>query len=588
MRMSERFSTAVLERLAQRWPLPASDSFPLAWRGGQALTRADFRRDITPAVQALAALNQPRIVLFEADLYDFTVWLFAAWALGLGVILPSDDLTATRAALPVPWVGRCQGLAQNAVERWSGQGGDQTDHLPDCGAPGLSLFTSGSSGEPCLIDKTLDQLRAEIAALQQHLGDRLVPGVRFVMSVPHQHLFGLSYGLLWPLTFAFPIMADRLRYAEDFWRLPNADYVLLSAPTFLKHLPELAAAGFTAEQGARWRMAISAGKPLSAPVQKGCRDLLQAPIFDAYGSTETASVAFREEHGAPWVAVPGVRLSVDADTSRLRIHSPFIAPEEWDSGYLAKDLVRLDAHGFELIGRVDRIVKIGEKRISLGKVEESIASLPEVAHLAVLPLNSQEDRREILGAVVILSAVGRERLAELGKVHFDRALREALRDQLEAIALPRRWRYVDALPANAMGKTTQRDLEHLFAPEFPQATCLMQEQDKAGGQVQLQLQVDGDLVWFAGHFPQVPVLPGVVQVDWAAHFGRLHFAEIGCDGPVTGVIGLKFTNLIRPGDSISLALQWQQSKARLEFTFHKGDAPCSNGVLVFMKSPLPL
>jgi acyl-coenzyme A synthetase/AMP-(fatty) acid ligase/3-hydroxymyristoyl/3-hydroxydecanoyl-(acyl carrier protein) dehydratase len=589
--MSERLFGQVFERLAQRWPLPTADAFPVAWRGGQAITRADFHRDLTQAACALAALGQPRIVLFDSDVYDFAVWLFAAWALGLRVILPGDDLPATRAALTAaPWVGRRQGTTQNAVEHWSGQGEAALEVLPDFGEPGLLLFTSGSSGEPSLIDKLLPQMRPEIEGFQQTFGDRLVPGTRFVLSVPHQHMFGLPFGLLWSLTFAYPVVAERLRYAEEFWRLPEADYLLVSAPTFLRQLPELAAAGFTAERGARWRMGVSAGSPLPATVQKKCSDLMGAPLFEIYGSTETGSVARREEHGIPWKAMPRVRLCVDPDTSRLRIFSPLLAPEELEEGHLAKDLASIGPRGFELIGRVDRIVKIGEKRVSLGKVEKAVASLPEVVRAVVLPLSSEAGRREILGAVVILSDAGRESLVKLGKTLFDRTLRKALHDQLESIVLPRRWRYVEALPGNDLGKTTQRDLERLFAPQLPQAVCLLQEQDeKGGGRVQLQLQIPADLVWFEGHFPQLPVLPGVVQVDWAAHFGQLHFADLGCDGPVTSVTGLKFMRVIQPGEQLRLELRWLPGKAQLEFAYRneEGDVACSCGVLVFRKTPSP-
>jgi 3-hydroxymyristoyl/3-hydroxydecanoyl-(acyl carrier protein) dehydratase len=98
--------------------------------------------------------------------------------------------------------------------------------------------------------------------------------------------------------------------------------------------------------------------------------------------------------------------------------------------------------------------------------------------------------------------------------------------------------------------------------------------------VQLQLRIDHDLLWFEGHFPNFPVLPGVVQIDWAAHFGRLHF---GFDAPVTGVSGLKFQRLIRPGNTLGLSLVWHSARQELEFVYHLDEMPCSRGVLVMKK-----
>ncbi len=54
--------------------------------------------------------------------------------------------------------------------------------------------------------------------------------------------------------------------------------------------------------------------------------------------------------------------------------------------------------------------------------------------------------------------------------------------------------------------------------------------ERAGGEparVLLALTVPDDLLYFDGHFRVAPVLPGVVQVDWAIHYGRLHLGLTG-------------------------------------------------------------
>jgi acyl-coenzyme A synthetase/AMP-(fatty) acid ligase/3-hydroxymyristoyl/3-hydroxydecanoyl-(acyl carrier protein) dehydratase len=544
---------------------------------GEAIGYERFRNDILAARQALSHLGSPKIVLFEPDVHAFAVWLLAAWSLGITVVLPGDDLAATREALALPWVGLDGNGADDTLRSWrdeasAREGGADTPR--DFGVPGLILFTSGSSGKPVLVEKTLTQLRREIEALEKRFGAYLVPGkTRFVSSVPHQHMYGLPFFVLWPLSFAYPIVADKIAHPEDHWRLPAADYVLVSAPTFLKYLASAAEDSFPVSSGICWKLAVSAGSALSAGLQARCQALLKAPLFEIYGSTETGAVACRQ--GGAWQAMPGVRLSVDGNTSRLRIQSPFLAPEMGKEGFLSSDLARMGAQGLELIGRADRIFKIGEKRISLTQLEEALAALADVERVAVLPLRGE---RKALGAVVVLTDAGKARKARLGKARFDRDLRNALRERFEAIALPRRWRHVDAFPVNAMGKTTQGELERLFAPLLPRAECLSQARGDADGEVSLQLRIDPDLAWFNGHFPGLPILPGVVQIDWAAHFGRLHF---GLDAPITQVSGLKFCHLIRPGDAPRLHLVWRAGKRELTFSYLLETRHCSRGVLVF-------
>ncbi|MDR1229613.1 MAG: AMP-binding protein [Azoarcus sp.] len=560
-----------LQSLARYWALPDGDGRPVAYRGGNPVGRAAFHLDLDAARRTLAGLapgevaGRPGIVLFEPDVYRFAVWLLATWSLGLTAVLPGDDLPATREALAMPWVG--SGSSSNVLTAWHVAA---PASWADRGRPGVVLFTSGSTGKPALIEKDLRQLRAEAQMFEEAFGDELTADTRFVTSVPHQHMYGLPFFVLWSLVGAHPFVVEKLRYPEDLGRLPPADYVFISAPTFLKYLADAPAAA-----GVRWRMATSAGSPLAAGIAASGAAYLQAPLFEIYGSTETGAVA-RRQGNSPWQAFSGVRLSLEEGTSRLRIHSPLLADAEMESGFLSGDIARLDGRGLELQGRADRLVKIGEKRISLTQVEQELARLPEVASVRVVPLpHEQEGDRVILGAVVVLTPEGCLEYGEKKKADFDSALRRRLRGRLDPLALPRRWRYVEALPCNEMGKTTRQDLERLFVSLMPRAQRLPDEHGK--NTVRLQLQIPRDLVWFEGHFPGFPLLPGVVQLDWAAHFAHLYF---GFDAAAANVSGLKFLNIVRPGDALQLTLVSKRHGRELAFVFTLNGKTCSHGVFV--------
>ncbi|HTU03810.1 MAG TPA: hypothetical protein VMG58_18390, partial [Candidatus Sulfotelmatobacter sp.] len=119
----------------------------------------------------------------------------------------------------------------------------------------------------------------------------------------------------------------------------------------------------------------------------------------------------------------------------------------------------LEADGtFVLRGRADRVVKIGEKRISLTAIEARLAASPLVreARAVLLP----EGR---VGAVLVLTPAGAAQLSAGGPRPLGQALAAWLLPEVVRIAIPRRWRFVAALPANAMGKVSEEALQALFA-----------------------------------------------------------------------------------------------------------------------------
>jgi 3-hydroxymyristoyl/3-hydroxydecanoyl-(acyl carrier protein) dehydratase len=97
-------------------------------------------------------------------------------------------------------------------------------------------------------------------------------------------------------------------------------------------------------------------------------------------------------------------------------------------------------------------------------------------------------------------------------------------------------------------------------------------------QVRLDLHVPIELDYFAGHFPNLPVLPGVVQIDWAVRYARAHFTLAGC---FTALEHIKFQSLVLPDAKLQLLLKWDEQKKRLEFSFSTSERKYSSGRIAF-------
>lgn len=87
---------------------------------------------------------------------------------------------------------------------------------------------------------------------------------------------------------------------------------------------------------------------------------------------------------------------------------------------------------------------------------------------------------------------------------------------------------------------------------------------------------------FAGHFREHPVLPGVVQLDWA-----LRFAEVflGVAQPVARDFQVKFRRIIRPRREVSLLLTSNRAKGYLAFEYRLAGEAASSGRIRLEEPP---
>ena len=314
------------------------------------------------------------------------------------------------------------------------------------------------------------------------------------------------------------------------------------------------------------RRVFSSGGALPADAAHSLHQRLGQWPTEILGSSETGGIAWRQGESL-WQPFAGVELSQDSDGALL-IASPYLPAGHVEH---TADAARIQADGrFELLGRLDRIVKLEEKRISLPMLEQAL-----VAHdwVAEARLGVVQENRASLGALLVLSESGLFALREHGRRSLTETLRRHLGDHCEALALPRRWRLLRQLPLNSQGKLPQADVEALLLAPRPKAPEIL-EQAETEGEWNLQLSVPPDLAYFSGHFPKAPVLPGVVQVEWALNLGR---QLLNLPGAFAGMEVLKFQQLVRPGDEVQLHLRFDPERGKLYFAYRNDTATCSSG-----------
>ncbi|WP_312452850.1 acyl-CoA synthetase family protein [Stutzerimonas nitrititolerans] len=528
-----------------------------------ALEHEALRQQALRLAGGLRSRNITRLALHLEDAGELAIALLGAWRAGITVLLPADLQPATR-----------QRLADQADLWLTDEAGDSAlaellgEALPavplDLDQCRLLLCTSGSSGEPKLIEKRLRQLANEVEVLEDQWGAELGQAC-IIGSVAAQHIYGLLFRVLWPLCAGRPLLRRTLPFPEDIQLASReqADFCLVASPALLKRMGD----NLDWPALSRVRRVFSSGGPLPAEAAQQLQQRLDQAPTEIYGSSETGGIAWRQG-GSLWQPFVGVELSQD-EQGALRIASPCLPPDHVEQ---TADAARIQADGrFELLGRLDRIVKLEEKRISLPMLESALSEHPFVseARLSVI-----EDNRAFLAALVALSDAGLHALRNQGRRALTQALRKHLAQYCEALALPRRWRLVRQMPCNAQGKLPQAQLEALLRTPrclTPERLGERQEDD----QWHLELGVPVDLAHFSGHFPQTPVLPGVVQIDWAISLARQLIENL--PPRFQGMEVLKFQQLARPGDRLQLTLRFDAQRSKLHFSYRNGDAPCSSG-----------
>ena len=561
----------------------------VAFSPGRRYDWAGFCGHVSILCGRLQGMPRGRWLLVCESSYDFAVGLFALWQTGNIAVLPpnsqpgslediDDGLCGVVCDLP-PRGGGKPWLSPVSVP---GEAGRRWQPLVRSGVC-LELCTSGSTGERKRVAKTLSQLEDELAAQERTFGASL-GDCAVVATVSHQHIYGLLHRLLWPLCAQRPFSSQTLAFWEEVVVVLRGQPAgcVVSSPTHLDR-----AGRDTAPALAGCRAIFSAGGPLRRATAENIQRLTGCVPIEMFGSTETGGVGWRQQvslgAGDEWRPFDGVEVSVvdaQAQPSRLRVRSPFALARPEDSYQLLGDLGEVLPDGrFRVCGRIDRIVKIAESRVSLDEMERRLALHPWVARAALVVLKGgKRIARESIGAVVVLRPGARDVLESKGRQALSREFRSCLRRHFAPATLPRFFRYLEELPYDAQGKITAQALRELFIPAFDPAVTrpefLARSQDDT--QIILRLRVPRNLGYLDGHFPGFSLVPGVVQAMWVWDAAT----ELLRRTPsIKGMAGVKFKEFLLPGHEFTLRVQRCRDREgeSLRYDIQDGDINFSSG-----------
>lgn len=144
--LSSKLSTLLLDRDDESWVTDDGVTF------------AALKSDVSKARESIKDVPNAEIALFHSDAYIFLVWLLAAWQEGRKVLVPVDKNIALSPRFS-SWFKVGEFDSPDLVG-WNTdkQIASTLFNKVDSNFEAIGVFTSGSTGEPVRIDKTIRQL----------------------------------------------------------------------------------------------------------------------------------------------------------------------------------------------------------------------------------------------------------------------------------------------------------------------------------------------------------------------------------------------------------------------------------------------
>lgn len=340
------------------------------------------------------------------------------------------------------------------------------------------VFTSGTTGRAKGAMLTFSNQFASAYASATKLGT--LPEDRWLACLPLYHVGGMA--ILWrACLFGFTVLLQ-----DGFDALEIGDLILEQRATLISLVPTMLSRllddGKTVSALQQLRLILLGGAATDAGLLARAADAgLRVAI--TYGLTEAASqvaTALPED----WVVCPGTvgralvfneirivdesgEIAAPGEIGEIQVQGPTVMP-----GYLADaeasgaaldgvwlrtgDLGYLDDTGYLTVvqRRTDLIVSGGEN-VYPAEVEAVLLGHPAVAAACVVGLPNPEWGQLVAAAIVLKASAG----------STEDEMNIYCRMRLAGYKVPRRWRFLEALPLTATGKVQRQEVARLISLE---------------------------------------------------------------------------------------------------------------------------
>jgi acyl-CoA synthetase (AMP-forming)/AMP-acid ligase II len=339
------------------------------------------------------------------------------------------------------------------------------------GGPGAAVvrLTSGTTGRPRGVVVTADQLLADAGHIARTVGFR--PNDTLVTAIPLGHAYGFTHVLMMLLVQGTrPILLEQPLPALLTEALSLPGPLVMPATPYLFSLL-LQSAGRKKFKGLR--LCVSAGAPLPEELSRAFKERFGVPIRTFYGASECGGISYDRSRegivpdGCAGAPLDGVEVTVrpepghDDGTGRVCVRSGAVAqgyyPEEGTDlapgRFLTADLGRIDDEGrIRLLGRVDRMINVGGRKVNPAEVEAVLRAVPGVRQAVVFGAPDRNRGQAVCACVVAARGLTRE------------AILAACGPRLASFKVPRHIEFVARIPTNARGKTEYKALVSAARP----------------------------------------------------------------------------------------------------------------------------
>ncbi len=499
-----------------------NDNVVFLIHNGEKITYKEFKSVLKKQMSHIKKLNPNQVVLCGDDTFVFLVNLFSCIYLKINVVIISDKtkLQYTEGLFIDEIFDSKDEVELEAINQ---------DYV-------INFLTSGTTSTPKMIPVAIKNLIAEAQDMSEIYD--FSKATEFLTSSTLAHHYGCTVCLFLPMVLGIPINTTRVVYPQD---LSSENSVFVSTPAFLSRMVK-----YNIIPANKPLLITSAGAKLE---EKDFDELLNyTDVIDMYGCTETGVLCYKTKPDMLHQLLKRVEIKDDI------VKAPYMVFEEFQ----LPDKIVQTSDVIKIISRKDRVVKIQDERVSLTELEKFVNEIDFVE-------KSYCDKiGEKVGCLVVLNKEGQDKFIQNGMKQIIKDLKQLLKDKSKII--PQKWKFVDEIPKNSFGKIYRDYILELFDINLTLPIITKREQTN------LSLIFHRDSNFFKGHFDNYPIVPGVVQLYYAAFYIKELF---GYDIGMGQLKKIKFSNLIVPDKEIDLI--FTENENSILYKYQKDDKVYSSG-----------